>query len=125
MITATTPAKGGMLAAILVLAAGCWAAAIWHMNGMDMGTATALGSFGSFVGLWVPMMAAMMLPGAVPAVLRVAHGGSRVGRAAIFLGSYLSVWALVGSWCTRLIARTGRPWPALWCSRRVSTSSRR
>ena len=96
MITAATPAKGGMLAAILVLAAVCWAAAIWHMNGMDMGTATALGSFGSFLGLWVPMMAAMMLPGAVPAVLRVAHGGRRLGRAAIFLGSYLSVWALVG-----------------------------
>ena len=85
-----------MLAAILGVAAVCWAAAIWRMNGMDMGTATAFGSFGSFVGLWVPMMAAMMLPGAVPAVLRVAHGGSRVGRAAIFLGSYLSVWALVG-----------------------------
>ena len=96
MITATTRAMGGMLAAILVLAAGGWAAAIWHMSGMDMGTATALGSFGSFLGLWVPMMAAMMLPGAVPAVLRVAHGGRRVGRAAIFIGSYLSVWALVG-----------------------------
>lgn len=96
MTTATTPVRGGMLAAILGVAAVCWAAADWHMNGMDMGTATALGSFGSFVGLWVPMMAAMMLPGAVPAVLRVAHGGSRVGRAAIFLGSYLSAWALVG-----------------------------
>jgi predicted metal-binding membrane protein len=96
MIRATTPAMGGMRAAILALAAGCWAAAISRMNGMDMGTATGLGSFGSFLGLWVPMMAAMMLPGAVPAVLRVAHGGRRVGRAAIFLGSYLSVWALVG-----------------------------
>lgn len=85
-----------MLAAILGVATICWAAAIWQMNGMDMGTSTAFGSFGSFVGLWVPMMAAMMLPGAVPAVLRVAHGGSRVGRAAIFLGSYLFVWALVG-----------------------------
>ena len=96
MITATTPAKRGILATALVLAAAGWAASICHMNGMDMGTRTALGSFGSFVELWVPMMAAMMLPGAVPAVLRVAHGGGRVGRAAIFLGSYLSVWALVG-----------------------------
>jgi hypothetical protein len=32
------------------------------MDGMDMGVATELGSFGSFVGLWVTMMAAMMLP---------------------------------------------------------------
>jgi predicted metal-binding membrane protein len=83
--------------AILGVAAGCWAVAIWRMHGMDMGAATPLGSFGSFVGLWVPMMAAMMLPGAVPAVLRVAHGGTRVGRAASFLGSYLAVWALVGA----------------------------
>jgi hypothetical protein len=29
---------------------------------MDTGVATELGSFGSFVGLWVTMMAAMMLP---------------------------------------------------------------
>jgi hypothetical protein len=35
-----------------------------QMNGMDMGVATRLGSFASFVALRVPMMAAMMLPGA-------------------------------------------------------------
>jgi predicted metal-binding membrane protein len=63
---------------------------------MEMGAATALGSLGSFVGVWVAMMAAMMLPGAVPAVLRVAHGGTRAGRALMFLGSYLAVWSLVG-----------------------------
>jgi predicted metal-binding membrane protein len=80
----------------LGVAAGSWAVAIWRMHSVDLGAATALGSLGSFVGLWVPMMAAMMLPGAVPAVLRVAHGGTRVGRAAMFLGSYLAVWSLVG-----------------------------
>jgi predicted metal-binding membrane protein len=90
------PASGGTVAAILGVAAGSWAVAIWRMHGMDMGAATALGSLGSFVGLWVPMMAAMMLPGAISAVLRVAHGGTRVGRAAMFLGSYLAVWSLVG-----------------------------
>jgi predicted metal-binding membrane protein len=36
------------------------------MNGMDMRVATRIGSFASFVALWVPMMAAMMLPGAGP-----------------------------------------------------------
>jgi predicted metal-binding membrane protein len=35
------------------------------MDGKDMGVATELGSFGSFVGLWVTMMAAMMLPGVI------------------------------------------------------------
>ena len=42
--------------------------AVWQMNGMDMGTATQLGSFGFFIAVWVAMMAAMMLPGAAPAV---------------------------------------------------------
>jgi hypothetical protein len=34
------------------------------MNGIDIGVATRLDSFASFVALWVPMMAAMILPGA-------------------------------------------------------------
>src|SRR5262249_58410936 len=47
--------------------------AVWQMHGMDMGTATRLGSFGFFIAMWVVMMAAMMLPGAAPAVLRRAR----------------------------------------------------
>jgi predicted metal-binding membrane protein len=89
---AEAPGSDATVATILGIAAACWAVAIWRMHGMDMGAATAFGSLGSFVGLWVPMMAAMMLPGAVPAVL----SGGRVGRVASFLGSYLAVWSLVG-----------------------------
>jgi predicted metal-binding membrane protein len=96
MIRAEAPGSDATVATVLGIAAACWAMAIWRMRGMDMGAATALGSFGSFVGLWVPMMAAMMLPGAVPAVLRVARGGGRVGRVASFLGSYLAVWSVAG-----------------------------
>jgi predicted metal-binding membrane protein len=41
------------------------------------------------------MMAAMMLPGAAPAVVRRAHaGGARA--VPLFVGSYLAVWAIVG-----------------------------
>jgi len=66
------------------------------MTGMDMGMATRLGSFGFFAGLWAWMMAAMMLPGAAPAVvLRTQAGGARA--APLFVGSYLAVWALVGA----------------------------
>jgi predicted metal-binding membrane protein len=61
------------------------------MNGMDMGVATRLDSFASFVALWVPMMAAMMLPGAAPAVLRRAHASGRVRAVLLFVGSYLAV----------------------------------
>ena len=59
--------------ATLGLAATSWVFAIRQMNEMDMGGMTRLGSLPSFVGLWVSMMAAMMLPGAAPAVLRRAH----------------------------------------------------
>jgi len=64
---------------------------------MDMGVASELGSFGFFMRAWVAMMAAMMLPGALPAVLRLARaGGRRVHDALLFSASYLTVWALVG-----------------------------
>ena len=84
------------LAATLGLAAACWVIAVWRMNGMDMGIATRLGSFGVFAGVWGAMMAAMMLPGAVPAAVRRAHASGRMGAVPSFVGSYLAVWALVG-----------------------------
>ena len=84
------------LMATLGLAAACWVVAVWQMNGMDMGVATPLGSFGFFVALWVSMMAAMMLPGAAPAVLRSAHASGRLRGVPIFIGAYLAVWTLVG-----------------------------
>jgi len=40
-------------------------------------------------------MAAMMLPGAAPAVMRRAHAGG-VHAVPLFVGSYLAVWTLVG-----------------------------
>ena len=97
---ATTGARTGTAAAALTatlgLAAVSWGVAVWQMNGMDMGVATRLGSFGFFVALWVVMMAAMMLPGAAPAVVRRAHASGGVRAVPLFVGSYLAIWALVG-----------------------------
>jgi predicted metal-binding membrane protein len=84
------------LTATLGLAAASWVVAVRQMNGMDMGVATRLGSFAFFVGLWVVMMAAMMLPGTVPVVLKGTYGNSYLRALPLFLGSYLAVWALVG-----------------------------
>ena len=84
------------LTATLGVAAAAWVVAVRQMNGMDMGVATRLGSFAFFVALWVSMMAAMMLPGAVPAVLRRAHASGRMRAVPLFVGSYLAVWTLVG-----------------------------
>lgn len=54
------------------------------MTSMDMGSAS------------VPMMAAMMLPGALPATVRAARASGSAVRAPLFAGAYLAVWALVG-----------------------------
>jgi len=88
-------AAAAALAATLGLAAASWVVAVRQMSGMDMGVATRLGSFAFFAALWVWMMAAMMLPGAAPAVLRRAQAGG-VRAVPLFVVSYLAVWALVG-----------------------------
>jgi predicted metal-binding membrane protein len=85
-----------VLAATLGLAAACWAVAAWLMDGMDMGVATRPGSFGFFAAAWVTMMAAMMLPGAAPAVARHARMSGKVRAAVPFTGFYLAIWALAG-----------------------------
>ncbi len=84
------------LTVTLGLAAAGWILAVRQMNGMDMGVETPLGSFTYFVALWMPMMAAMMLPGAVPAVLKDAHAQGQIRAVPLFVGSYLAAWALVG-----------------------------
>src|SRR5712691_3722022 len=94
--SATTAGTAAALTATLGLAGASWVVAVRQMHGMDMGVATKLGSFAFFVALWVSMMAAMMLPGAVPAVSRRAHAGGRVRAVPLFVGSYLAVWTLVG-----------------------------
>ena len=80
----------GMLAAC----AACWILTIHLMRGMDMGVSTKLGSFSFFVPAWASMMAAMMLPGAVPAVLRRTQANATAG--APYVIAYLTVWTAVG-----------------------------
>jgi predicted metal-binding membrane protein len=95
--TARTAPKAAAVATTIGLAAASWVVAVRQMHGMDMGVATRLGSFVSFIAVWVAMMAAMMLPGAAPAVLRRAQASGRVRAVPLFIGSYLAVWALVGA----------------------------
>jgi predicted metal-binding membrane protein len=96
-VRAGTAATAAALALTLGLAAASWVVAVRQMNGMDMGVATRLGSFAFFAVAWVTMMAAMMLPGAVPAVVRRVQVSGRVRGVPLFLGSYLAVWALAGA----------------------------
>ncbi len=97
LATTRTAAMAAALTATIGLAAASWVAAVWQIRGMDMGVATRLGSFPSFIAVWVVMMAAMMLPGAAPAVLRRAQASRGVRAVPLFIGSYLTVWALAGA----------------------------
>src|SRR5262245_39614853 len=73
------------------------------MGGMDTGPGTNLGSLGWYLGVWVTMMAAMMLPSVAPMVLihaRVSSERARAGRAYvptwIFVAGYLAAWTAYG-----------------------------
>ena len=95
--TARTATRAAAVATTVGLAAASWVVAVGQMRGMDMGVTTRLGSFLSFIAVWVAMMAAMMLPGAAPAVLRRTQASGRLRAVPLFIGSYLAVWALVGA----------------------------
>jgi predicted metal-binding membrane protein len=96
MTRATTSATTTTLTATLGLSGACWVLAVREMNGMNMGVATQLGSFAFFCAVWILMMAAMMLPGATPAVLRYVHANGRIRAVPLFVVSYFVVWSVVG-----------------------------
>ena len=89
---------------LLALALVSWVVTIDRMRGMDAGPGTDLGGLGWFLGIWVTMMAAMMLPSVSPMVLafaRVTKERSRRGQAAfvptwVFLAGYLAAWTAYG-----------------------------
>jgi predicted metal-binding membrane protein len=92
------------VAAVLLGAAlVTWIVTVLRMRGMDAGPGTGLGSVGWYVGVWVTMMAAMMLPSAAPMVLlfhRVSAERARRGQSFVptwlFVLSYLAVWTVYG-----------------------------
>ncbi len=93
-MTATRTAP--VLTAVLALSAAAWLVAVRQMKGMDMGVATELGSFQFFLAVWVAMMAAMMLPGALPVLVHRARSDRPLLAVPLFAVSYLAVWTLVG-----------------------------
>jgi predicted metal-binding membrane protein len=96
-------APAGLAAVLLGAALVAWIVTIARMRGMDAGPGTDLGALGWYVGVWVTMMAAMMLPSAAPTVFVFSRvSAARAGRdaaarsTACFVSGYLVVWALFG-----------------------------
>jgi predicted metal-binding membrane protein len=82
----------------ILLVAGAiaaWAATVDRMRGMDAGPGTDLGGLWWFLGIWVTMTAAMMLPSAVPAARHVARLARRTPTL-LFAAGYLAVWTGYG-----------------------------
>jgi predicted metal-binding membrane protein len=81
--------------ALIAVAAVAWAVTVDRMRGMDAGPGTDLGGLGWYLGIWVTMTAAMMLPTAVPAARRLARVAQRVPTL-LFTAGYLAVWTVYG-----------------------------
>ena len=66
---------------------------------MDAGPGTDLGAFGWFLGVWVVMMAAMMLPSLAPTTALYARITAPRGwsRPLLFTAGYLLTWATAGA----------------------------
>jgi predicted metal-binding membrane protein len=93
--------RPGVVAAFAGTTLAAWLLVVARMRGMDAGPGTDLGSAGWYLGIWVTMMAAMMLPSATPMVLlvsKVATGSSRTPGLATgsFVAGYLIAWTAYG-----------------------------
>jgi predicted metal-binding membrane protein len=95
---AATRARLGLVVLLVGLAAAAWWWTSDRMRGMDDGPGTDLGSLGWFLGVWVVMMAAMMLPSVSPTVALYSHlTRSREPLAPlVFTAGYLLVWGAIG-----------------------------
>jgi predicted metal-binding membrane protein len=104
----------GVAAVLLAGALVAWIMTVSRMQGMDAGPGTDLGDVGWYLGIWVTMMAAMMLPSVAPMALmftRLSRGQGRPRstsfRTPAFLSGYFVAWVgygLVAYGIFRLVA---------------------
>jgi predicted metal-binding membrane protein len=94
-----------LLGALLALAVAAWLVTNDRMGGMESMPGMSLGSLGFYVGVWVVMMAAMMLPAVAPTALtydsfrerqRARGEGAAVDATALFVAGYLLIWTAAG-----------------------------
>jgi predicted metal-binding membrane protein len=84
---------------LVAAALATWIVVIARMRGMDAGPGTALGGLGWYVGVWVTMMAAMMLPSVAPMVMLFARvHRQRAARGQAFVPTWIFVAGYIGAW---------------------------
>ena len=97
-MTAAVRAERALVALLLGVAALSWWWTATRLDGMDRGPWTDLGTLDWFLGIWIVMMAAMMLPSAIPAVAlysRLARDRTTLAPL-VFASGYLAVWVAAG-----------------------------
>ena len=99
---------------VLAVAGVAWAAMVRDsrsMAGMDVG----LGPIESFAATWLVMIAAMMLPSAIPVVLEFARTAERRKgwqvATGVLAATYLGVWLIFGVVCYAIYTAARMPWP--------------
>ena len=97
-VFAAARARLGLVALLFALAGVAWWSTVDRMRGMDEGPGTNLGTLGWFIGVWVVMMAAMMLPSVSPTVAlysRMTRSRSPLAPL-IFTCGYFLTWTVAG-----------------------------
>lgn len=102
-------------AAVAALAAAGWAVTVAQARSMGNGPGTMGLALLPFLGLWILMMAAMMLPSVTPVavlwtrtICGTSTGPGRAARMSMFLGGYVLVWAACGAVAFAALTGTGR-----------------
>jgi predicted metal-binding membrane protein len=102
---------------VLAVAGAAWAAMVHHSRSTEgmAGMGVGLGPIESFAATWVVMMAAMMLPSAIPLILEFARTAERRKgwqvATGVLAATYLGVWLIFGLVCYAIYAAAGMPWP--------------
>ncbi len=97
-VLAAARGRVGLVALLIALAALAWWSTVRAMSGMGSNPGADLGTLGWFVGVWIVMMAAMMLPAVSPTVALYARMTEKRGPAlpVAFTSGYLVVWGAAG-----------------------------
>jgi predicted metal-binding membrane protein len=99
-LQALAAARGrlGLVGFLIALASLAWWSTVRAMAGMGASPSADLGALGWFVGVWIVMMAAMMLPAVSPTVALYARMTRQrsLARPVAFTSGYLVVWGAAG-----------------------------